>query len=450
MKTHAAIALMAISTALTPLTAQQNPSPPKEEGPTIVIKRTTSPDSTETVEVIFKKGKTAGKERSRRDSTDQDSVRIEVAEISLGKVYERLEEVDWEEIGEEIKENLQRLNLHLERLLDSMPVYRHPRHRISPPRVYGYLGVTPRDGDDPDKQGVPVDVLPYTAAERAGLENGDVLMSLDGEPLHSWEELESRIRRTKPGQQVNIQYQRGKRLNTVAVELGSQRIREIAGYPLLRQKEACLGVYSTAYSKEGISGARITSFTERSAARQAGLQEGDVITAINTTRVGDSDRLWEAIARHRPGDRVTVHFYRDGRPQQAEVTLEVCNTSSAAEPSTTQPERSPITLRRPKESDMPPAEPLPEVAEGRQLALYEFRAFPNPTTGLITVTFRAQAAPLTVTLFDLSGRRLFHQELNAFGGYYNQQFDLSDFGKGTLLLAVQQGERRFIERIVLH
>jgi len=428
--------------------AQQNSS--EDEGPTIVIKRIRSADGTETIETTIKKGATSGKERLRRDSTDQDSVRIEVAEISLGKVYERLEGIDWEEIGEELKENLQRLNLHLERLLDSMPVYRHPRHRISPPRVYGYLGVTPRDGDDPDKQGVPVDVLPYTAAERAGLENGDVLMSLDGEPLHSWEELENRIRRTKPGQRVNIQYQRGKRLNTVAVELGSQRTREIAGYPLLRRKEACLGVYSTAHSKEGILGARITSFTERSAARQARLQEGDVITAIDTTRVSDSDRLWEAIARYRPGDRVTVHFYRDGRPQQVEVTLEACRPSSAAEPLITQPERSPITLHRPKEGDMPPAEPLPEVTEGRQLALSEFRAFPNPTTGLITVTFRAQPAPLTVSLFDSAGRRLFHQELNAFGGYYSQQFDLSDFGKGTLLLIVQQGERRFIERIVLH
>jgi hypothetical protein len=448
MKTHLAAALIALSTAVAPSMAQQNSS--EDQGPTIVIKRIRSADGTETIETTIKKGVTSGKERLRRDLTDKDSVRIEVAEISLGKVYEQLEGVDWEEIGEELKENLQRLNLHLERLLDSIPVYRHPRHRISPPRVYGYLGVTPRDGDDPDKQGVPVDVLPYTAAERAGLENGDVLMSLDGEPLHSWEELESRIRRTKPGQQVNIQYQRDKRLNTIAVELGSQRMREIAGYPLLRQKEACLGVYSTAHSKEGISGARITSFTERSAARQARLQEGDVITAIDTTRVSDSDRLWEAIARHRPGDRVTVHFYRDGRPQQVEVTLEACRSSSAAEPLITQPERSPITLHRPKEGDMPPAEPLPEVTEGRQLALSEFRAFPNPTTGLITVTFRAQPAPLTVSLFDLAGRRLFHQELNVFGGYYNQQFDLSDLGKGTLLLTVQQGERRFIERIVLH
>ncbi len=449
MKIHLAVALMALSTAVVPSIAQQNSSP-EDQGPTIVIKRIRSADGTETIETTLKKGDATGKERLRRDSTDQDSVRIEVTEISLGKVHKRLEEIDWEEIGEELKENLQRIDLHLERLLDSMPVYRHPRHRISPPRVYGYLGVTPRDGDDPDKQGVPVDVLPYTAAERAGLENGDVLMSLDGEPLHSWEELERFIRQTKPGQKIKLQYQRGKQLRTEEIELGSQRAREIAGYPLLRQKEACLGVYSIAHSQAGISGARIISFTERSAARQARLQEGDVITAIDTIRVSDSDRLWETIARYRPGDRVTVHFYRYGRPQQVEVTLETCRPLAAAEPPITQPERSPITLRRPKEGDIPPAEPLPEVTEGRQLALSEFRTFPNPTTGLITVTFRAQPAPLTVTLFDLSGRRLFHQELNAFGGYYNQQFDLSDFGKGTLLLAVQQGERRFIERIVLH
>ena len=49
-----------------------------------------------------------------------------------------------------------------------------------------------------------------------------------------------------------------------------------------------------------------------SAAQQAGLREGDVITKVGDRPVDGADSLIAAIRSHRPGDKVTLTFTRDG------------------------------------------------------------------------------------------------------------------------------------------
>lgn len=56
-------------------------------------------------------------------------------------------------------------------------------------------------------------------------------------------------------------------------------------------------------------------------AGQAGLEEGDVITAIGDTEVSTFDELAAAVASHEPGDTVTITWQRDGREMSGEATL---------------------------------------------------------------------------------------------------------------------------------
>ncbi|MBX9389793.1 trypsin-like peptidase domain-containing protein [Streptomonospora halotolerans] len=58
-----------------------------------------------------------------------------------------------------------------------------------------------------------------------------------------------------------------------------------------------------------------------SPAEQAGLEPGDVITAIGGEEVADFADLQRIVGEHAPGDRVEVVFERDGREQTTEVTL---------------------------------------------------------------------------------------------------------------------------------
>jgi len=82
---------------------------------------------------------------------------------------------------------------------------------------------------------------------------------------------------------------------------------------------AMLGV-STQPTEDG-TGVEVAEVDSGSAAAKAGLQQGDVITAVDGTNTDDPDALGGAIASHKPGDQVKVTYTRDGASHEVTVTL---------------------------------------------------------------------------------------------------------------------------------
>jgi S1-C subfamily serine protease len=80
-----------------------------------------------------------------------------------------------------------------------------------------------------------------------------------------------------------------------------------------------LQVHSGAIGTKG--GARVQSLTPGSAAAQAGLQPGDVITELDGRQIHDGTELVVAVRSHSPGDRVVVTFTRNGQTQKATLVL---------------------------------------------------------------------------------------------------------------------------------
>jgi serine protease Do len=68
-------------------------------------------------------------------------------------------------------------------------------------------------------------------------------------------------------------------------------------------------------------GAYVSAFAESSAAKDAGVKVGDVITKLDEATIRSNTALIEYIGRKRPGDRVNVTVNRDGRELTFEVTL---------------------------------------------------------------------------------------------------------------------------------
>lgn len=69
------------------------------------------------------------------------------------------------------------------------------------------------------------------------------------------------------------------------------------------------------------AGAQVTSIDPNSPAQQAGLQVGDVITAVDNTKVDATHLLSDLIAAHKPGDKVALSVTRNGQTQTLDVTL---------------------------------------------------------------------------------------------------------------------------------
>lgn len=70
-----------------------------------------------------------------------------------------------------------------------------------------------------------------------------------------------------------------------------------------------------------MEGIYVAKITEESAAEEAGLKEGDVITAIDGKEVNKMAELQEILAKKRPGDKVSVTYLRDKKKATKTVTL---------------------------------------------------------------------------------------------------------------------------------
>ncbi len=96
-----------------------------------------------------------------------------------------------------------------------------------------------------------------------------------------------------------------------------------------RVSTAYLGVLTTDLSPEDASrfdlpvdaGALVEEVVSGSAAADAGVRKGDIITALGSARVESYGDLLGALRDYEPGDTVTLTVFRDGNETRLEVTL---------------------------------------------------------------------------------------------------------------------------------
>lgn len=79
-------------------------------------------------------------------------------------------------------------------------------------------------------------------------------------------------------------------------------------------------------------GLYVDEVVEGSAAEEAGLRKGDIITAIDGTKTNDASTMTEKMAQRRPNDKVTISYNRNGIDKKVVVTLK--NKVGKAEPVT--------------------------------------------------------------------------------------------------------------------
>jgi len=72
---------------------------------------------------------------------------------------------------------------------------------------------------------------------------------------------------------------------------------------------------------ENLEGVYVNETRENSAAKEAGIKEGDVILSINGIRLNSASELQEQVSRYRPGDKVKVLVKRDNKEKLFDVTL---------------------------------------------------------------------------------------------------------------------------------
>lgn len=133
------------------------------------------------------------------------------------------------------------------------------------------------------------EVLPDSAAFKAGIKAGDIITSLDDKPVESFAALRVKIGTTVPGKEVKLGLLRdGKPLTvTVKLDVSTQTVtsaEEIA--PALQG-----ATLSDGATKDGTKGVSVNAVDKATPAEQAGLQKGDVIIGLNRSPVANLAEL---------------------------------------------------------------------------------------------------------------------------------------------------------------
>ena len=304
-----------------------------------------------------------------------------------------------------------------------------------------FLGVYP--SDNPAGDGVLLDeIIANTGAAAAGLRNGDVLVSMDGLPLVSQQNLHEVLALHQPNDQVRIIYLRnGESLQTVAT-LGDRSSNSFVRL----ERDPCqvfIGVMVSGRG-EGEKGALVSGIIPKTPAETVGLREGDVILSLDDAETNSHESLLLERNKHQPGDWFSMTILREGQIMEVDAQFQACDKEKQTPPAETIQEISPAPVIQ-EEPD--PIEPV--LNTDNTLQLLDYSVFPNPTYGELNLRFQAEAKPAVVRISDGNGRLIFEENLPQFDGYYARQLDLQNATPGLLLLTIQQENQLITKKIVL-
>lgn len=166
----------------------------------------------------------------------------------------------------------------------------------------GFLGISydPREFQDEGtgRVGVSVRISSDGPAARAGLQNEDLLVSLNGQRFTSLQGMRSLISNARPGDSLKVEFKREGVLQEASVIMGEMPTSALIQPGILEDIQDDLGLTfedpATPREFYNVSGTPIiTAVAERSHASDAGLKEGDRITQVGSQKVST---IGEALA----------------------------------------------------------------------------------------------------------------------------------------------------------
>ncbi|WP_036821574.1 PDZ domain-containing protein, partial [Photobacterium sanctipauli] len=137
-------------------------------------------------------------------------------------------------------------------------------------------------------------VMPDSAAEKAGLKAGDIIVSVNGKQIRTFGELRAKIATLGAGKQATLGLVRdGNEKKTVTVtlqEATQNKVKADSLHPGLAGAE-----FANTTSNDSAKGIKVTNIEENSMAARYGLQKDDIILGVNRQGVRNLGELRKAL-----------------------------------------------------------------------------------------------------------------------------------------------------------
>lgn len=213
------------------------------------------------------------------------------------------------------------------------------------------LGVQSKSSEN--NEGALVErVVPGSPAQKIGLQVGDIITRINDKNIQNPQDLVEAITKHKPGESIDVTYERNNKLTTKNVILGTNKDVSVFNgsmtfpeelfkqwgidNPLLNMSPFGSDIYmkpnSEAAPKIGLEvedradgeGVLVLDITKDSPAAKAGIEQNDVITFFNSKEISNVDELMKALNEAKNKEKVELEIKRKGIKKQ--ITLEIPKT----------------------------------------------------------------------------------------------------------------------------
>ncbi len=195
----------------------------------------------------------------------------------------------------------------------------------------GYLGIYPQDIDDNLAEGIGVDahsgvyvseVVPNSPADKAGLQDGDIITEIEGQAITRASQVFNIIALTDVGKTITIKYIRNGRERSAKVKIEERVDDPIASsgtIPVAPNSSDWLGLGVSPITEDiakslslrsNESGVVVTSVSRNSKAAMAGIRDGDIIKGINGKTVENIKDFESIIGSAKEGSSFTITLKR--------------------------------------------------------------------------------------------------------------------------------------------
>ena len=156
----------------------------------------------------------------------------------------------------------------------------------------GLLGIIGQDIDsgladamnlDVNQGAFVSEVAPESAADKGGIQAGDIITEINGRAVVSFQELRAKVASRGAGAELELTVMRKGKSQKINVVLGDATQNEVIAKEIHPALEGA--TLTNGKTKQGDNGIVISEIVVRSPASRIGLQDGDVIIGVNRKKV---------------------------------------------------------------------------------------------------------------------------------------------------------------------